>query len=214
MSEFIQGTHNVIHEGEISHDPGIVESRRESKFVTIERMGWILGDEEPIPVGPDRALGDRVSGGGTGHTDDTLGSDRVRAGTVPIITVVTFGGQLKGDGGWIVGGIGEGVRFRPGSLPGGPGIPLVRLDLHLLVLFVNFRNWIGDIFSGSFQDRHPPRKPGDPGPRIADHPVRSFFDPLGRFPRRLLIRQTDSRPQFAAGEGWNPRPADNQTQQP
>jgi len=60
-SELVQGSKNVVHEDEITHDPGIVERCRQSKFVPMERTEVIPRDEEPIRLGMDRALGsDRV----------------------------------------------------------------------------------------------------------------------------------------------------------
>jgi hypothetical protein len=58
---FVQGTQDVIHKDEIPHDPGIVERRRESEFVSIERTEFVPGDKKPVLLGMDRALsGDRV----------------------------------------------------------------------------------------------------------------------------------------------------------
>ena len=63
MSQFVQGPQHVLNEDQIPHDPGIVERRREPEFVSIERTGVVLVDEEPILVGMDGSLSNRGIGG-------------------------------------------------------------------------------------------------------------------------------------------------------
>jgi len=141
-----------MHENEIPHDPGIVERRRESKFFPIERTEVVLGGKEPIRLGMDRALGGgRVYGSRARQADGTRVCSWVPADAVLAVTMLAFGGQLEGDGRLVV------ARIEKWALSNGFGTLLDRLRLYLLVLFVDFENWI-DEFLGSFQDWHPPRK--------------------------------------------------------
>ena len=154
----------------------------------------------------DRALSaDRVHGNRARQADGAGICSRVPTDAVATVTVLTFGGYLEGDGGLVVGRIWKGVEL---------DTLLDRLGLHLLVIFIGFKNGI-DRFLGSFQNRHPLRK--SVGNLVLCRGVRFgrlLFDPLRGFLGCLLVRMTDSGLQFAAGEGRDPQPADNQTQQP
>jgi hypothetical protein len=44
-AQLVQGFKNVIYEGEIPHDPGIVECGRDSKFVPVEETEFVLEDD-------------------------------------------------------------------------------------------------------------------------------------------------------------------------
>ena len=48
--EFIQGVEDVVHEGHIPYDPRIVECRRESKLISIERIGLVDRDKESVRI--------------------------------------------------------------------------------------------------------------------------------------------------------------------
>ena len=217
MGEPVQDSQDVIHKDEIPHYPGIVEHRCESTFVPIERAEVALRDEEPIPLRKNLALeGDRVCGSGARQADGTLVCARVRADAGVTVAMMVFCGRLPRDGGLVTGGIGKGVGFRLGFLYDGFGILLDRLNLRLLILFIDFGNGIydrflgfcqgrsslhlvlsrdfinktNDSFPGSFRDR---KSVGNLGLCGVVCLGRVLSDHLGGFLRCLLVCMADSR---------------------
>jgi hypothetical protein len=85
------------------------------EFIPIDRTEFVPGDEEPILLGADRALCDRVYGGGVGQTGDAVVCGRVRTDVEVIVTMLAFG-HLERDGGLVVGRIRNGVGHQPGLL--------------------------------------------------------------------------------------------------